>query len=319
MDDQKIIAHLKGFIEQIAVDRNPYTAPKMHKRIPKMIHHRWQVWGQHAELHQLDHFGHKGHNIWIPPKDLNKPCILLLAHHDSVPNCPCVDDNGSGMAILDFLAYYYSNTIPALNIAFAMVDWEESDPRVWKPFDDWSTVSEYKWHDMHIIPREEHYKFRNYLHKHVQDVTSFTGSRKLLEFLKITEIKIDVVLNFETVGFTADKQDMPRGVPIQPEKGDFVALVGNMLSEFWTAELIKNAAEGFFLPLLVPMNGKSMPDTRRGDHAVFWDNNTAAIMITDTANYRNPHYHKSTDTEVDYQFMTQIIKAMISFIQAKLE
>jgi Zn-dependent M28 family amino/carboxypeptidase len=39
-----------------------------------------------------------------------------------------------------------------------------------------------------------------------------------------------------------------------------------------------------------------LPDTRRSDHASFWEQGFPAVMLTDTANFRNPHYHRSTDT-----------------------
>ena len=40
-----------------------------------------------------------------------------------------------------------------------------------------------------------------------------------------------------------------------------------------------------------------MPHTRRSDHASFWDAGYPAVMLTDTANFRNPHYHRETDTD----------------------
>ena len=45
----------------------------------------------------------------------------------------------------------------------------------------------------------------------------------------------------------------------------------------------------------VPNQGHNMPDTRRSDHAPFWDHGVAAVMVTDTANFRNPHYHTAED------------------------
>jgi hypothetical protein len=38
-----------------------------------------------------------------------------------------------------------------------------------------------------------------------------------------------------------------------------------------------------------------MPHTRRSDHASFWDAGYPAVVLTDTANFRNPHYHRETD------------------------
>ena len=48
--------------------------------------------------------------------------------------------------------------------------------------------------------------------------------------------------------------------------------------------------------LEVPGNGERLPDSRRSDHASFWDEGFRAVMVTDTTNFRSPHYHQLTDT-----------------------
>ena len=60
----------------------------------------------------------------------------------------------------------------------------------------------------------------------------------------------------------------------------------------------------------LPMVGRGhlLPTTRRSDHAPFWDAGYNAILVTDTAELRNPHYHSRTDTfaTLDLDFLTQI-------------
>jgi hypothetical protein len=48
--------------------------------------------------------------------------------------------------------------------------------------------------------------------------------------------------------------------------------------------------------LAIPGNGQLIPDTRRSDHAPFWDEVFRTVMVTDTTNFRSPHYHQPTDT-----------------------
>src|SRR5207245_6266796 len=64
--------------------------------------------------------------------------------------------------------------------------------------------------------------------------------------------------------------------------------------------------------LLVPGNGELLPDTRRSDHAAFWHHGYPALMLTDTANFRNPHYHQPTDTfeTLNLAFMEQVARAV---------
>jgi hypothetical protein len=39
-----------------------------------------------------------------------------------------------------------------------------------------------------------------------------------------------------------------------------------------------------------------LPEARLSDHASFWDAGLPAVMVTDTAFFRNPNYHLPTDT-----------------------
>ena len=60
-------------------------------------------------------------------------------------------------------------------------------------------------------------------------------------------------------------------------------------------------------------NGLLLPDTRRSDHAPFWDAGYDAILVTDTANLRNPHYHAQTDTfdTLDVDFLTKVCAGLV--------
>ena len=100
-----------------------------------------------------------------------------------------------------------------------------------------------------------------------------------------------------------------------PEKGDFIAVVGNQASAALVKEFVSAASTPSVglpcLPLVVPGNGEVLRDTRRSDHAPFWDAGFKAIMLTDTRNFRNPHYHQPTDTlsTLNLDFTTQVCRA----------
>ena len=66
------------------------------------------------------------------------------------------------------------------------------------------------------------------------------------------------------------------------------------------------------MSLVVSGNGELLPDTRRSDHAAFWHYGYPAVMLTDTANFRNPNYHQPTDTleTLDVVFMEKIATAV---------
>jgi hypothetical protein len=65
--------------------------------------------------------------------------------------------------------------------------------------------------------------------------------------------------------------------------------------------------------LAIPSRGHLLPDTRRSDHAPFWDLGYPAIMVTDTAELRNPHYHAASDRleTLDLDFLTAVCRGLI--------
>ena len=71
-----------------------------------------------------------------------------------------------------------------------------------------------------------------------------------------------------------------------------------------------------FLP--VPFRGRMIPDTRRSDHSSFWDLGYPAIMITDTANMRNPHYHQPSDQidTLDIEFLAAVCAGIVPGLSA---
>lgn len=89
-------------------------------------------------------------------------------------------------------------------------------------------------------------------------------------------------------------------LPITPpsDTGTFLAVVGDqahgaMVSAF------QNLSDSSLPPvftLTIPLLGPLRPDLVRSDHAAFWASGMGAVLVTDTANFRNPHYHQPTDT-----------------------
>ena len=71
-----------------------------------------------------------------------------------------------------------------------------------------------------------------------------------------------------------------------------------------------------------PSEGVAAPRITRGvhwsDHWAFWQAGYSAIMITDTAFFRNPHYHLPSDTmdTLDYTFMSELVKSLLLFFSS---
>ena len=93
---------------------------------------------------------------------------------------------------------------------------------------------------------------------------------------------------------------------------DFVSFVGNTESR----PLVRRAVGVFRETTPFPSEGLAAPQATPGldwsDHASFWKFRFPAIMITDTAHFRDPHYHAETDQgqQVDYERMVLVAQGV---------
>ncbi len=142
----------------------------------------------------------------------------------------------------------------------------------------------------------------------------YPGSLHYVQDARTNRTTIAGVFDLEMIGYTSPMQTAPPGVPA-PAVGNFIGVVGNRRSQ-GLVSLFKDGASRFVpsLPvegLIVEGNGEDLPVVRLSDHAPFWDAGYPAVLITDTAFLRNPHYHLRTDTldTLDLPFLRQVAAA----------
>ncbi|MBI3808666.1 MAG: M20/M25/M40 family metallo-hydrolase [Nitrospirae bacterium] len=199
------------------------------------------------------------------------PPLLIGAHYDTVSGSPGADDNASGLVVLlEVAARLRARSLarPIWLVAFCL---EEQDR---------------------------------------------LGSQAFVSRLNAERRELAGAIILECVGFArseAGTQQAPPSVPIAvPTQGDFLAIVGNESSRSLVLQLEqearRQAARLKPLSLVVPGRGEAMPHTRRSDHASFWDAGYPAVVLTDTANFRNPHYHRATDTvaTLNLEFLSDV-------------
>ena len=143
--------------------------------------------------------------------------------------------------------------------------------------------------------------------------TRYMGSRVYAKKARKEQEKIDGMICLEMVGYACyepgcQNYPFPLGVFGYPKEGNYIGIVGNFKSGEFTKALFKAFQKNPELPVVklkIPFNGRILPAVRLSDHASFWDQGFKAVMITDTAFFRNPHYHRSSDTmeKLDYRFM----------------
>ena len=220
-----------------------------------------------------------------------KKHYLLGAHYDSVWGTVGADDNASAIAVQLETARELKSMLGGMNSGLGV-----------------KFVS---------FPLEEPPAFG----------TRYMASRIYAKKARKENEQIDGMLCLEMVGYTCHQkgcQDYPFPLMFMnyPKEGNFIGLVGNLKSTGLTNSLYKAFQKNRDLPavkLTVPLGGWLMPSVRLSDHGPFWDEGYRAVMITDSAFYRNPHYHLPSDTmeKLDYPFMAQLVKSLAIFFESE--
>ena len=97
-----------------------------------------------------------------------------------------------------------------------------------------------------------------------------------------------------------------------PSTGNFLAFVANLGSR----GLLQEALASFRRNAEFPSEGVAAPAFIPGvdwsDHWSFWQESYPALMVTDTAPYRYPHYHTLQDTpdKLDYERLARVVKGL---------
>jgi len=211
--------------------------------------------------------------------------VLVGAHYDAALGSPGADDNASGVAVLLEAARILSQCNPDNTIQFVAFTLEEPQ-----------------------LP--------------VMTLTFLIGSRHFAQDAGKKGQRYKGVLILESVGYTSEKpqsQSIPALVRINvPDTGNFLAVVANRRSKGLSDGFCRSAAK--WVPELkvvgykVPFSGRLIPETRFSDHAPFWDQGYPALMLTDTAMFRNPNYHTPYDRleTLDFNFMSGVAKAVVA-------
>lgn len=270
---------LQHHLKQIARERNPYMSAAGHFFVREYIR---QELGNCGEVEQFDfEFNgvvHQNLILDLCPNEsvCHKPPILIAAHYDAVPNCPGADDNGTGVAALLVLAKFFQTHAANYPIRLVAFDLEEY---------------------------------------------GFIGSANYAQYLKNKGESLRLMVSLEMLGYgdrRPNSQRYPTGLKyFYPSTGDFIALVGDLISIPEMVQMsaaIRSSVKCEWLP--AGWRGYPLPDARRSDHVPFWDLGYKAMMVSDTANLRNPHYHKSSDTldTIDMTFLAAVCQGLMDAI-----
>jgi Zn-dependent M28 family amino/carboxypeptidase len=228
-----------------------------------------------------------GANIVAIREGEDPAAVVVVAHLDTVRDAPGADDNGSGVAAALELGRLIDGGMPHAR---------EGAGRPWR--------------------RTVVLAFPDY------EEIGLVGSRLLVERL-LRERPVRAAIVLDSVGFRSPapgSQRVPGGMgllyPRQRRRmtagayaGDFTAVlyrrssrgIARALAEASLAVTGRDEAVLLRDPGDLPTVGSlfsRLPLTRdfsRSDHRRFWDADVPAIMVSDTGNFRNPHYHRASD------------------------
>ena len=121
--------------------------------------------------------------------------------------------------------------------------------------------------------------------------TGHQGSRVFVNACQSNGERVIGAIVLEMVGYTAPSQRYPfiSRWPGYPARGNFIGIIGNWRSRTFGRAVVKAFHQNQELPvasLILPFDGRILPETRLSDHASFWDAGLPALMVTDTAFFR---------------------------------
>ncbi|MDZ7292467.1 MAG: M28 family peptidase [candidate division KSB1 bacterium] len=285
---QHLRQHIHSLSEKIGV-RSIYTYDKL-CQAEHYIHGIFEKLGYNVERQTFHFLGHEVANLIAHTSSpfTAQEQYILCAHYDTAPGTPGADDNASAVAILLEVARLarelHLNSNEKVNWSFVAFTTEEPPA----------------FHSRH------------------------QGSRVFARHVKKQKQRIDGVINLEMLGYFLDSpnsQQLP--LPLHffgyPSIGNFVGVVGNWRSRHLTRQLAASMRKNPALPVeyaIVPERGFLLFAVRLSDHSSFWDHGYPAVMVTDTAFFRNPYYHTMEDTmeKLNFSAMAEVVRSLVVFL-----
>jgi len=220
--------------------------------------------------------------IVVPGKLRNAEIIIAGAHYDTVPGSPGADDNASGVAGVIEIARLLRGAHPARTIKLVA-----------------------------FVNEEEPFFFFGEM-----------GSKVYAEAARGRGDNIRVMLSLEMLGCYSDKPGSQAYPPFlrwfYPDRGNFIAFVSNIKSRHALRETAAAFRKHSDFPAEQLASPAFVPGVAWSDHLSFWRAGYPAVMVTDTAFYRYPHYHRASDTpdKIRYPEMARVVQGLAKAIAA---
>jgi len=279
-DPEISIENLKQTVHTLSTMNPPrsYIHPESLEKSVKYISQKLIEYGLTPESQKFEVYGIIYENVIasVGPKEGSR--VVVGAHYDVCGDQPGADDNASGIAGLLEIARFAKRHEAELPHRVDFVAYTLEEP----PFFGTKNMGSY----VHATSLHEN------------------------------NIKVEGMICLEMIGFfTEQKKSQKFPLPLMhlfyPDTGDFICLVSNFGSSSLAKQISLNLkatsvnVETFKGPSFIPGVDFS-------DHRNYWKFGYKAVMITDTAFYRNPNYHEQSDTidTLDFRRMKEVVKGV---------
>lgn len=215
--------------------------------------------------------------------------IVIGAHYDTEVNTPGADDNASGVAVMLELARRFANNPQQRTIRFIAFTNEENS---------------------------------NSADAAGRGQSNGMGSLTTALSSKMKGENIIAMMSLEMLGYFSDEPNsqtypFPAEMGEQlgmtlPTTGNFVGIVGRTADTPLITQIAQAMSEANTIPVVAAPIPPMITAIYRSDHANYWMQGYPAVMITDTSEYRNPHYHTPRDTieTLDFGRMAACVEAV---------
>ncbi len=236
------------------------------------------------ELQGYDHEGKRYNNIVVTLAGSSRPgdTVLVGAHYDTVQGTPGADDNASAVAVLLELCRDLKEYRPGRTLKMVFFTLEEPP----------------------------------------SFMTPAMGSYVYAAQAKERGENIAGMISLEMVGYFSDTEGsqafpIPGMHWLYPDRGNFIGVIGNVQSRGLTLAVAEALRAGSDIPVEHLVALPIVPGVGLSDHGPFWKMGYPAVMVTDTAFYRNPNYHTAGDTIETLRFdrMSQLVRGMVHVME----
>ncbi len=275
----EIIDNLKRSVYTLSevIGPRPYHQVRALEEAVEYITSEFRRYGYTPSCQSYEAGGRIYRNVYVEIRGKSDRLLIIGAHYDTVDGTPGADDNASGVAGMLELARLLRDGSFNHSIQFIAFPLEEP------PF--------------FYTKKMGSYQYARSLYEEGREVTG--------------------MICLESIGYFTDSegsQNFPFPVFrwFYPERGNFIALIGNIRSRAFLNGVKEAFREGTDMPVESLSTVSLIPGVDFSDHRSFWKFGYNAIMVTDTAFYRNPNYHGPGDTPdtLDYPRMAEVIKGL---------